>query len=170
MEQYLLSWLESISSESIPSSLRSAVFHSGIETVFNVDILRASKQDNIIDSNLASLSDVPPDSATKNLPRLLSAYAQNVRKYRSSLFGQGSNQAPGASLLAARQAGMRFFASCDSLCQKAAHTELAWETRLSLLRALDEEALYVMNDQDMESLLRTVGDQTISMLSTAIHG
>ena len=146
------------------------IYNAGIDTIFNVDILRTELDGSLIDGPINGLLGKAAISVVQSLPRLFSSYAELTRNNRGSLFGQGSKQEPGASLQQARRAGIKFFASCEAVLSETDETPLVWQTRLALLRTIDVQALYTVNDDAAGNALRRVGDTSVTALLKAMQG
>ena len=138
--------------------------------MFNIDILRLSSDQNFVDNSLLPLVADYSSAVLGVLAQLLIAYAESIRKHRGTLFSQGSHQGPGVSLQHSRRAGMRFYASCETVLDMCADSDLVWQTRLALLRAVRDQALYVVHDDEAELVLRAAGDKTIQMLRSTTFG
>ena len=65
---------------------------------------------------------------------------------------------------------MRFYASCETVLDMCADSDLVWQTRLALLLAVRDQALYVVHDDEAELVLRAAGDKTIQMLRSTTFG
>lgn len=146
------------------------MFNAGIDTIFNVDILRLEQNGSLIDGPISELLKDTPIAVVQSLPRLFASYVETIRRFRGTLFGQGSNQAPGTSLIHARSAAVKFYASCEALLAKAGDGEIVWQTRLALLNTTDEQTLYSVNDEDVGYVLREVGETAVVALLKAIQG
>ncbi|KAF7794109.1 hypothetical protein EIP86_005239 [Pleurotus ostreatoroseus] len=157
------------SSAANTANKKKAVYDAGIETIFNAEVLRI-EESNFVDAALTQLTGEIPDVVLQCLPRLFTSYSQNTRRHRSALYGQGSNQQHGASLQHARRAAISCFASCDNLLGRTNASELAWSTRLALLRAVVAENLYIVNDETATNVLRTTGENAVEAIVMAIRG
>ena len=146
------------------------VFKAGAETIFNVDVLRAEQDQNFIDGNLLPLVTDHATSVLSSLSRLLVAYAESVRKHRGTLFGQGSHQSPGTSLQLSRKAALKFYVSCELVLDACVDSSMVWQVRLALLRAVHDQALYIVHDGEAEVALRATGDKAFRLLKFAMLG
>ncbi len=106
----------------------------------------------------------------KILPRFFSSYIQITRKYKSALFGQGSNQAPYASAEHARAAAVRFYALCDGHLSNLPESHDLWRARLALLDIVKSEDIFSSNDDTAVTVLRHTGDCATQSLILAIKG
>lgn len=148
VQSYLPHWLKCI--ESPINATQDAAFHeiifsAGAETLFNLEILRQSqdvKVENTIFDAFDNLGKSHKPFILEALPKLFSQYIQSISKYRSALFGQGSQQQAGTALNQLHAAGMGFFTSCQVYLDETDDHERAWTTRAALLDIVEEENLF----------------------------
>ena len=172
-QQHLQSWILCVNSGDSSSALAPEdVYEAGVETIFNVDILRQTqdRDDTVLSEPLskAVASDYVP--LCQILPRLLGTYIQVVRKHRAALFGQSSHQATGSSADQARIASLRFMATCDSISGKTSDVNVRWQTRVRLLQIVDAEGLYGATNDPVMEILRQSNEDAIHLLAEAIRG
>ncbi|EKM60878.1 uncharacterized protein PHACADRAFT_133752 [Phanerochaete carnosa HHB-10118-sp] len=153
-----------------PAFLCSDVYEAGVETMFNVDVLRQAqdRDDYPYVEFLSSAITASPVAACHGLPRLFKAFIQVTRRHKAAIFGQSSHQAPGASADQARQASLKFFAMCDSLLSPVNEDEIRWETKTKLLRIMNSEGLYGANNESIDKVLSRIGEETIAGLANFI--
>ncbi|EKM48091.1 uncharacterized protein PHACADRAFT_203262, partial [Phanerochaete carnosa HHB-10118-sp] len=135
--------------------------------MFNVDVLRQAqdRDDSPYVEFLSSAITASPVAACHGLPRLFKAFIQVTRRHKAAIFGQSSHQAPGASADQARQASLKFFAMCDSLLSPVNEDEIRWETKTKLLRIMNSEGLYGVNNESIDKVLSRIGEETIAGLA-----
>lgn len=103
------------------------------------------------------------------LPRLYESYVQNVKRHKSSLFSQGSNQAPGQINDQVQRASMTFYAACDALARTITN-DASWECHVSLLEVVEKDNLLNMQDEEAKALLRKDADLAVEGLVNAWDG
>lgn len=154
-------------------------YEAGIDTILNLDILRQardSKSENMLFDAIATILS-SNTTILITLPRILASYVQAVKKYRGSLFGQGSNQLPGATFDESNASGMRFFTACNSLLDHAGPTSQTWSTRVHLLSLVDRENIFARGqldallalNQNVELALNTLEDTQNGKRHKIIH-
>ena len=148
-------------------------FEIGVETIYNVDVLRVAHEQRAqtsLDETLGDLIAQTPETVLASLPYLFKSYIEVNKKFRNALFGQGSKNTGVTAAEQARGASMKFFASCDSVLRSVAESEAVWQARLALLSIVDEEDLVVAGDQESVSILQPIGDLAVTSLSAAEQG
>lgn len=169
IQRHLRKWLECVLSDAESSSVYAAlldnIYSTGIDILFNLDILRQAhdpKSDSLFESFrvLTTASAGPP--VLRGLPRIFTSYVQFVKKYRGTLFGQGSS---GTSTEEWRVSSMKFFASCEALLNQSDALDELWSTRVALLALVAQENLYSPAQPDATHLLKTIGELAISKFS-----
>ncbi|KAF9480438.1 hypothetical protein BDN70DRAFT_931712 [Pholiota conissans] len=159
LQSYLKPWLQVVSDEYCTSNemLKTSVLDAGIETLFNLDILRQnidSKADHSLVEHLQVLSSTEKGLVYTHIQSILVYYIQAIRKHRGALFSQGSSQSQGASLDELHEYGTQFFISLLGLVQESERDTLAWTTRASLLEVVDKENLFNRKQPDMQRSLK----------------
>jgi hypothetical protein len=130
---------------------------------------RDSKPDNTLFETIAAISSSNP-SIIKSLPRIFSSYIQAVRKYRGSLFGQGSNHPPGATIEGFNTSGTKFFAACHSLLDSVGSNAHTWSTRVALLSLVDQENIFTRKDLGASMVLNQNVDLSLQTLENGQNG
>jgi len=128
----------------------SAFLAAGTDTVFNLDVLRhthESKADNLLVSHLRAILDENKPLIYEFIPILFVQYVKALNRYRGAIFSQGSHTPPGAVLEHIRQSTMNFFTLLlalvvDGSGSDGQYEKSAWQTRLALLRTVDQENLF----------------------------
>lgn len=122
-------------------------------------MLRQSKPGDAI---LSALQDVSTNAVISVLPRLFSSFLQAIKKYRTTLFGQGSTSAGTNELNAA---GMHFFIRCQALLGDDHSSLEAWTARNALLSTVRENNLFNRSLPDAELALNQIVDLAIDALA-----
>ncbi|CAL1696498.1 unnamed protein product [Somion occarium] len=174
MQHHLRHWLTCVSLQSgdlQDDEVLSSIYDIGVDTIFNVDVLRVAYEQQAqtsLDSSLAGLMSQVPSIVLICLPRLFKSYIDISKKHRSALFGQGSKNIGITAAEQARAASMRFFATCDGLLRSTTNEEV-WRTRLALLTIVDQEDLLSVSDDMSADVLRQIGELSIDSLSDAFQ-
>lgn len=142
---------------------------TGVETIFNLDILRQSQ------SPLPFFEALVEAEKTQELtrytlsalPRLFSSAINALKKHRTALFGQGSNQSvSGASMEELRVASAKVLASCCVIIDEAGDLGLeAWSARAALLRIIETERLLNAKQHEAQEVLGRNRDLAIATLA-----
>lgn len=168
LQQHLLLWLERVACTAAGQQLQDSLYNAGVETFFSLDVLRQShdsKSGNAILSALQNVGESSKNVVIASLPRLFSSFLQAIKKYRTTLFGQGSNQLPGAGTNELNAAGMHFFIRCQSLLGDDQSSLDAWMTRNALLDIVRENNLLNRSLPDVELAINQIGDLAIEALA-----
>ncbi|KAK7694415.1 hypothetical protein QCA50_001601 [Cerrena zonata] len=173
IQQHLRHWLDCVSSRK--GTLESdetltATFEVGVETLFNVDVLRVAHEQRVhtsLDETLGVLIVQAPETVLASIPYLFKSYIEVNKKFRNALFGQGSKNTGVTAAEQARGASIKFFATCDSLSRSVTESEAVWRTRLALLSIVNEEDLVVAGDQESMDILQPIGDLAVTSLAAA---
>ncbi|KAK2462096.1 hypothetical protein APHAL10511_006559 [Amanita phalloides] len=158
-------WLECIACILPCEQLQDSIYNAGLETFFNFDVLRHShdsKTGSVILNALQTLPELSKDAIAPALPRLFSSFLQAIKKYRSTLFGQESNQIPCAATDELNASGLQFFIICQELLDDIRSTPEAWTARNALLVIVDESNLF---SSSMEHAINQISDLAIEALA-----
>jgi hypothetical protein len=155
LQSHLKNWLQVLSGDycSYDASLKIAILDTGVETLFNLDILRQnhdSKTENHLVECLQLLAATEKTLVFNHISSLLVYYMQAVKKHRGALFGQGSHIQSGASMDEPRETGMQFCLTLLGLVQDSEKDSLAWTTRASLLEIVEKENLFDRRQVDVQ--------------------
>ncbi|EPQ60931.1 hypothetical protein GLOTRDRAFT_118975 [Gloeophyllum trabeum ATCC 11539] len=130
------------------SRLLKAVYAAGVDTLFNLDILRHFATNTEMSSDAlfrALMGLVKPslEAVTAAVPDLFLSYSQAIKKYRSAIFSSGSSSQTNLTLLEQVQASaLRFFVSCEGILRASPEDFPAvWKARVRLLEVIDQEDL-----------------------------
>ncbi|KAH9947654.1 Urb2/Npa2 family-domain-containing protein [Amylocystis lapponica] len=156
LHHHFLHWLECLClptpDHESQQAIASDIYASGIETLFSLDVLRLAGDQNCdpaMREVLITLVPATPDVVFETLPRLFTSFVQSLKRHRSALFGQGSNQASSDTATQVQAAGMTFFTLCIDLLDMVADND-TWNTRIALLEMVHRENLF--NVQDHHSI------------------
>ncbi|KDQ63876.1 hypothetical protein JAAARDRAFT_54067 [Jaapia argillacea MUCL 33604] len=122
LSTHLYSWFQAIHT---PTPLSESIYTAGIETLFNLDVLRSSP----IDSLFQALVALPTESyILPSLHRLYTSYIHSLRRYRSALF-------PSSGI---ENAAMKFYSEVNRLLVAyQTHQEEVWEARVGLVGVVE---------------------------------
>lgn len=176
LKRYLPYWLRLVAwscgrGDTLPS-LISDIYDAGIETMFGLDIIKQAvdlKQDTILSEALEVASAESSEVLLRCLPRLFESYVQSVKRYKGSLFSQGSNQAPGQFTEQVQRTAMVFYASCNALARIEGDTS-SWTCRVALLDVVEKENLLNGNDEGAKALLREDRNLALEGLASTWDG
>ncbi|KAF8971580.1 hypothetical protein BDZ97DRAFT_1650961 [Flammula alnicola] len=155
LHSHLKDWLRSFSMDCtiLDATLKSSLLDSGVETFFNLDILRQNldfKTENTLVERLQSILTTDETLVLEHLPTLFIFYIHAIKRHRGALFSQSSQFQPGAALGELREAGMRYFISMLNLVDNSRRDSQAWRTRLSLLKTVDNENIFDRKQMDTQ--------------------
>ncbi|KAF9560209.1 hypothetical protein CPC08DRAFT_690317 [Agrocybe pediades] len=172
LNSHLRNWMQSLSFGYLPEQqpFSDVVLESGIETLFNLDVLRQTndqKTEPPFLEHLRKLLASGRDHVYRALPRLYSSYVNSIKKHRGALFSQGSQSQPGAALEEFHEAALRLFTSMLALVDHNDQDALSWMTRLSLLQTVDQENLFDRHQMEAQMTLNQLVDLIIIALNDA---
>lgn len=175
MQTHLRSWFQALSAPyaSHDGSFKTAVLDAGVETLFNLDVLRQShdsKNENLLVESLEKLSFTDRDLVMQNLPNILAQYISANKKHKGALFGQGSQTQPGASLDELHETGMRFFTSILGLVNDSKQDCRAWQTRALLLQIVERENIFSSKQLDSQMTFNRILELALVALSDGWKG
>jgi len=174
LQNHLVSWLECIFTpgrDERDHGLVSEMYSAGIETLFNLDILRTAednKCDRALKDALAEALASFPAVSLDAMPRMFESFIQTIKRHKSALFGQGSNHTAGNVATQVQAVGIAFFSMCGELLASAPNGEddRIWKTRIALLVIVDAENLYNVRDEHATHTLRQCGEISVEALKT----
>ena len=155
---------------------RPAFLAAGIDTVFNLDVLRhthESKADNPLVSHLRAIRDENKPLVHEFIPILFVQYVKALNRHRGAIFSQGSQTQPGAVLEHIRQSAMNFFTLLLALVADGSggqHEKSAWQTRLALLRTVDQENLFSQKQAGSRVTMNGILELVLSGLNDGWKG
>jgi hypothetical protein len=154
-------------------SFKTVVLDAGVETLFNLDILRQSydsKSENLLVESLGKLSSTDGELVMQNLPNILAQYIPAIKRHRGALFSQSSQTQPGASLDGFHESGMRFFTLILGLLNDSKQDCRAWQTRASLLQIVDRENVFHHKHLDSQITFHRILELVLVALSDGWKG
>jgi hypothetical protein len=168
LQLQLHNWLHAVAKDfGTHKSLKTIIVEAGIDTIFNLDILRQS-QDGSTEStllqNLRTLNKSREELVMETLPQIYDHYIHSLKKHRGALFGQGSQHYGGTALDELHGAGIRFFISCEGMLRDD-QTSVVWATRIALLQIVNQENLFYRKQPDTQVVL----DQLLQTSLTALN-
>ncbi|KAJ3815023.1 Urb2/Npa2 family-domain-containing protein [Lentinula aff. lateritia] len=151
IQLYMNDWLSSLynlSSSPDHSTLFECLYTSGIDCLFNLDVLRDSKTE---DTLFIAFNDIVPEIIMPSLPRIFSSYIQAFKRNRNAIFGQGSSQKVDA-LEEFRETCLRFFTLSQQIFNKATDKDQSWTIKALLLDVINQEMLFTGGHLETEKL------------------
>ncbi|KAJ3934391.1 MAG: Urb2/Npa2 family-domain-containing protein [Lentinula lateritia] len=151
IQLYIKDWISSLynlSTSPDHSTLFECLYTSGIDCLFNLDVLRDSKTE---DTLFIAFNDIVPEIILPSLPGIFSSYIQALRTNRNAIFGHGSNQKVD-SLERFRETGLHFFTLSQQIFNKATDKDQSWTTKALLLDVINQEMLFTGRHLDTEKL------------------
>ncbi|KAJ3919471.1 Urb2/Npa2 family-domain-containing protein [Lentinula edodes] len=143
-----LSSLDNLSSSPNHSTLFECLYTSGIDCLFNLDVLRDNKTEDVL---FTAFHDIVPEIIMPSLPRIFSSYIQALRRNRNAIFGQGSSQKVDG-LVEFRETGLHFFILSQQIFNKATDKDQSWTAKTLLLDVINQEMLFTGRHLDTEKL------------------
>ena len=152
MQSHLRSWFRALSVQG-DDSFKTDILDAGVETLFNLDILRQSydsKSENLLVESLEKIFSTDGDLVMQSLPNILAQYISAIKRHRGALFSQSSQTQPGASLDELHETGLRFFTLILGLVNDSRQDCRAWQTRAFLLQIVEGENLFNRKQLDAQ--------------------
>jgi hypothetical protein len=149
------SWIKCISNT--PSPATDSILLAGVETLFNLDILRSIQDTKDPFSEiplfhtLSALSQSDRHTTLESLPKLLSHYVAALRKYKGSIFSGSSG--PNQQKPDINSAALDFFAFSQSLLDSEDRDSHTWSIACRLLKVVEEEHLHFTREDTSGSVL-----------------
>ncbi|KAG7099460.1 hypothetical protein E1B28_001310 [Marasmius oreades] len=148
IQNHLSNWTVVISQ--VPTDLHRAIQLGGLESLFNLDVLRDNKLEHFF---LDSLARLDPETVVPTLPVFFAFYIQTTRRFRGVLFSQTANRDSNKEF---RAAGFRFLGSCQTILRQSSSRHLVWTCTASLLDVVVQENLWVGSKDDSNPILREI--------------
>lgn len=144
LQLHLSSWLQCQHEDAGGSSNLSQIYSTGIELIFNVDILRLSLPPPNL---LASLSQHA--SAIPVLPRILESYTHALKKFKGTLFSKTA-----VTRDAINDAAMGFFSVCEDLLNGGLDGPplSTWESRKALVDVIEKQDVGSAKDDTLKNI------------------
>ena len=137
----------------LDSTLKISLLDAGIDTMFNLDILRLmhdSRAENPLVERLQVISQTERALVLEHIPQLLVYYVQAIKKNRGALFSQGSQAYATSSKEELHANGMQFFISLLGLVDDSNRSPEAWTARFLLLETVNKENIFEVKQQDSQ--------------------
>ncbi|KAG6891425.1 hypothetical protein C0992_007204 [Termitomyces sp. T32_za158] len=185
LRTYLPYWLKLHVLSNSETALSDIIYDAGIETLFNLDILRRIRDSKAENELLESIAPVLRSNAEVHsvLPRLFASYIESLKKHRGALVSQSSSQIPGSANAEIQTQGMQFLAGCLSLLDLHEHSAKTWSARVALVKVVDKENLFdrgnpeaamvfdsvirhALESLDIRTAINVLADYGIECLST----
>ncbi|KAH0590433.1 hypothetical protein H2248_000586 [Termitomyces sp. 'cryptogamus'] len=160
LQNYLPHWLELHALSGSHAAFSDVVYDAGIETLFNLDILRRSRDSKTDTELFEAIAPVLTSNADVYavLPRLFASYIESIKKYRGALVSQSSSQTPGSANAEIQTKGIQFLASCLLLLDAHEQSVKTWSARVALLKVVDKESLFDRRNTEAAMVLdRAIG-------------
>ncbi|KAG6902814.1 hypothetical protein C0995_011301 [Termitomyces sp. Mi166 len=160
LQNYLAYWLELHALSSSDAALSDIVYDAGIETLFNLDILRRTRDSKTETELFEAIAPVLKSNTEVHivLPRLFASYIEYVKKHRGALVSQGSSRVHGSANTEIQAQGIQFLASCLSLLDVHEQSVKTWSVRVALLEVVDKESLFDRRNTESTMVLdRVIG-------------
>jgi hypothetical protein len=171
LQCHLQRWLDCttcIPKGELHAQLLDLIYDTGVETFFNLDVLRPlleSKSEFAIFSSLRGAASTSGVAIFSVLSRLFSSFLYAIKKHRVTLFGQGSAQLPVSASSEINAAGMLFFVACQSLLDDTELSTEAWRARNALLDTVRKDNLFSRPLLEAETALNQICELAIESLS-----
>ncbi|KAF9014945.1 Urb2/Npa2 family-domain-containing protein [Cyathus striatus] len=172
LQFHLEHWLQCIAVSS-PTEYYQALHHdtleAGFDVIFSVDILRHEREDKVelsLFDALERLIASSKDTILAVLPQLFAGFVRAIRKYRGTLFSQGSNKTFGSVIDELHSVGMKFFMSCLTIASHG-DDDQKWVSIMKLLSVVDQEKLFHQQQIDSGIAFTRIIEDIISVLKTA---
>ncbi|KAI0252608.1 hypothetical protein BJV78DRAFT_324558 [Lactifluus subvellereus] len=167
MTSHIGVWLSFTSKERATySAIRTEICDVGVELLFNVDSLKqiaeSTRAKPLFEALQTHISSSSPHLLS-NLPFLMTAFTNAIKK-RRSLFSSGDSPIADAHSLA-----MLFFSSCEEILRGVGtlHGTQVWQSRLDLLKVVEDESLLSPRSEDTAVLLKEEVGSCVECLTSA---
>lgn len=174
LQSHLYNWLLVVTKDfNIYQSLKTDITEAGIDTIFNLDILRQSQDGNTESAllqNLRTLNRTHAELVIEALPQIYIHYIHSLKKYRGALFGQGSQHSGGTALDELHGSGVRFFVSCEGMLREHSQTSRVWAIRIALLEIVNQENLFHRKQPDTQVVLNQLLETSLTALCDSWKG
>lgn len=167
MQSHLCNWLHAIAKDfGIHESLKTGIVEAGIDSIFNLDILRQDRNaESALLQYLRTLNKTHGILIIETLPQIYLHYIHSLKKHRGALFGQGSQHSGATALDELYNSGVRFFISCESMLRDHPQTSRVWETRIALLQIVYQENLFHRKQADTQVVLNQLLETSLTALN-----
>ena len=169
---YLEGWINCIQNV-LDEPLRKDILDAGVDTLFNLDVLRQNvdlKGEGLLLDRLQALLSGDGQPVLKALPILFMSYFDTLKKNRGALFGQGSHSQTGSSLSELHNHALRSFIAFSSLLDNLDQNFLVWSTRQALLQIIARENIFSHNHVEARMALEHVVELSLVCLGDGWKG
>lgn len=169
LQLHLYHWLHAVAKDfGTHESLKSCIVEAGIDTIFNLDILRQSQDGNTESAllqNLRTLDKSHGKLVMETLPQIYVHYTHSLKRHRAALFGQGSQHSGRTGLDELHGAAVRFFVSCEEMLRDHDQTSQVWATRIALLQIVYQENFFHRKQPDTQVVLHQLLENSLTALN-----
>ena len=172
MQSHLYNWLHAAAKDfGVHESLKNGIVDAGIDTIFNLDILRQSQDtESALLQNLRTLNKSHGEIVMETLPQIYGHYIRSLKKHRGALFGQGPLHSEGIASDEFHGAGVRFFVACEGMLRDHDQTSRVWAIRISLLQIVNQENLLHGKQPDTQAVLNQLLETSLTALDDSWKG
>lgn len=174
LQSHLYNWLHAVGKDfGIHECLKDAIVDAGIDTIFNLDILRQIQDGNTESSllqNLRTLNKSHGEIVMESLPQIYGHYIHSLKRHRGSLFGQAPLQFEGTAFNELHAAGVRFFVACEGMLRDHDQTSRVWAIRITLLQIVYQENVFHRNQPDTQVVLNQLLETSLTALDDSWKG
>lgn len=166
MTSHIATWLNSVSNEGVVCSLTyTEIRDLGVELLFNADSLKQiaeGPRTSPLFTALRTHVTLSQPHLLSTLPRLMASFTDAVKKRRSALSSGNSFTTDTHSL------AMLFFSSCEEILHDVGDLKenQVWDSRLGLLRVVEDESLFNSRDENMAALMKEEVDVCVECLAS----
>ena len=158
-DHHLSKWIEYIGVTQ-HKSLEHVVYTAGVDTLFNLEMLRAFIGGNdTLDSLLHSLN--KSSGSYTALPRLYVSFIHSLRRHQNAVFSQNSSHEAGTITEQVQLSGMYFYQRAEAILLTEDLPQI-WQSRHAILQLIEREHLRLRKDENGDSVLGTTASLVIS--------
>lgn len=174
LQSHLCNWLHAVAKDfGIHEYLKNGIVDAGIDTIFNLGILRQNQDGNAESAllqNLRTLNKSQGELVMETLPKIYDHYIHSLKRHRGALFGQGSQHCGGTAFDELHGAGVRFFMSCEGMLCDHDQTSPVWATRIALMQIVNRENLFHRKQSDTQVVLDQILNTSLTALNDSWQG
>jgi hypothetical protein len=151
-DHHLSNWIEYLGVAQY-KSLEHVVYTAGVDTLFNLETLRAFIGGNdTLDSLLHNLNKSPGPHMLTTLPRLYGSFIHSLRRYQNAIFSQSSSHEVGTITEQVQLSGMHFYQRAEAILLNEDLPQI-WQSRHAILQLIQREHLRLQKDENGGSVL-----------------
>ncbi|KAG6845669.1 hypothetical protein H0H87_005876 [Tephrocybe sp. NHM501043] len=160
LQSVLPKWLELVTLPSSDAVLSGTIYDAGIETLFNLDVLRRARDSRTENDFFEAMAPVLTSNVTVYavLPRLFASFIEYIKKNRGTLV---QSSTPGTSSAEIQTQGMQFLTSCLLLLDFHDNLDQTWSARVGLLKVVEQESLFDRSNTEASALLEHIIGRTL---------